>query len=107
MSVYDFNSKNYKLSFVFSIEGEYKTAGKDLYYRNASEAFIRAILILKQGVRGDLISAVAEEGSTRIYFEEDKSLQIIITPNILSEGTERIGPYSFKYAMMASEFPEN
>ena len=81
--------------------------GEELFFDSAEESFIRAILILKMAVKGDMIQANKFGNSTIIQFIDDPSLQVRIVPNVLAPGHEQIGPYSFMSGMMLSDFPEN
>ena len=101
------SKKKYKLQIFFSLLDENFPQGKELEYESANEAFFRAILLLKVAVKGDFILAKKFGNSTIVHFIDDPALQVRITPNILAKGNEQIGPYSFEYGMMLSEFPEN
>ena len=101
------SEKNYKLQIVFSFAGTHSPQGETIEFDNPQEAFIRAILILKMSVNGDLIQAEKYGNSTLIKFLEDDSLQVLLTPNIIAPGHDKIGPYSFQYATMLNDLPEN
>lgn len=81
--------------------------GEEIECNSASVAFTRAVLLLKMALKGDMVQANKFGNSTIVQFIDDPSLQVRIVPNILAEGHEQIGPYSFKYGMMLNNLPEN
>ena len=101
------SEKQYKLEIIFSFAGNHIPQGEVLHFDNPQEAFLRAVLILKMAIDGDLIQANKVGTSTLIRFLEDDSLQVRLTPNIIAPGQDQIGPYSFQYATMLSDLPEN
>ena len=99
--------RKFKVAFIFNMNDNIFPAGEEIECDSASEAFIRAIIVLKTAINGDMIEAVRDGSATLVHFIEDTSLQVRITPGIIAEGHEKIGPYSFQYGMMMSDFPES
>ena len=97
----------YKIDIYFLNEDQKYPQGKTLYFDNAQVCFMQAVFLLRMGTEGDMIQLNKVENSTVVHFLDAPSIQVHITPNILSPGTEQVGPYSFMAGMMADEFPEH
>ena len=83
---------------VFKKDGENVAQLPSMYYDTVAEAFASAIISLKVLVRdgdGDifLLEKDPEDNVTIVKEITEENLVVRIRPNILSPGTDKIGPY--------------
>jgi hypothetical protein len=90
----------YTVQFTFSLEGQSYPQGDPFHCSTGEEAVIKALLYLTTAISNcDFVVMELKDNSTVIYFWEDPSVQIQITPNVLTKGVTKVGPKSLKTGM--------
>lgn len=99
----------YVIEFLFCTENsdDCIVGGEPIHCIDSQEAVIKGMLHLKMTVPdADFIYMCKKENSTHIYFIDDSSVKIKITPNVLTKGVMEVPARSLSTGVLVSDMPE-
>ena len=75
---------------------------------NVTDAFAQAIFILKTLIKDSDVFLIEKVNDTTKFSEvNNDSFYVIVSPNILAEGVDKIGPYWLSEQVSLDDLPDN
>lgn len=75
---------------------------------NVTAAFAQAIFILKTLIKDSDVFLIEKVNDTTKFSEvNNDSFYVIVSPNILAEGVDKIGPYWLSEQVSLDDLPDN